>query len=160
MLALLPGCFSYRVLEIERRIKISGEDAAEMVFDSQKKDSLSEKPGGQSFHIFTTERYLSGLDNPDPAGRVLLKGAEEAIGKNYAEAEVLFTEAAKLVSDGSAENNLAVVFEASGRYDEAFRMYTNALLVSPDNNKFRSNFLYFLNQIYSEEKGPVKNRKR
>lgn len=160
VLILLAGCSSYDTLTIEKRIKIDRQDGYEIIFDYGKSGSEVKKPADRTFHLYKTERKFSGKSIPGPAGNIITRGIAEAIQENYREAEFLFLESEKLVSDGSAQNNLAIVYEASGRYDEAFSMYSKALLISPDEKVFRSNFHLFLNQNYNEGKEPVKKTRR
>ena len=160
LILLLSGCVSYKILKLERRIKIEQDDITGITLNVKKSFSAARKHSEQQFIQFTTERYLTGLDAPDPAGIIIKKGIEETLNRNYAEAEILHLEAAKLISDGSVKNNLAVIYEASGNYDAAFKMYFEALQISPYNAEFRSNFHYFLNQNYKEENEPVKTKRR
>lgn len=160
VLILLSGCSSYDTLTIEKRIKPERQDGYEIVFDYGKSAGSAKKPADRSFHPYKTERHFKGGDTPGPAGDIIERGIMEAALGNYREAEYLFHESEKLVSDGSPQNNLAVVYEVSGRYEEAFSMYSKALLIFPDEKIFRSNFILFLNQNYSEASEPVKKTRR
>ena len=92
--------------------------------------------------------------------KIIAKGISEAIDGNYSGAEFLIRQCEKSVADGSIQNNLAIIYEASGKYNEAFTMYTKALLISPDEKNFRNNFRLFLNQNYNEVQEPVKKKKQ
>jgi Flp pilus assembly protein TadD len=72
------------------------------------------------------------------------KAINEALKGNYTEAEILFNELKDIVNDGTVENNLAVLLETEKRNKEAMNMYINALIKSPGNYIFRSNFVSFI----------------
>ena len=83
---------------------------------------------------------------------------EEAKNRNYNEAVFLFSEVSKYIKNGVAENNLAVTFEAMGKYEEAFIMYTKALDLSQQNSNIEKNFLIFLTEEKGDYKKSTKNR--
>jgi len=47
-------------------------------------------------------------------------------------------------SDVKVLNNLAVAYEATGRFDEALKTYRAALEVAPDNRRLRQNYTRFV----------------
>ena len=159
-LILLSGCSSAETLTIERRIKIEKQDGYNIIFDYGKNEGSAKKNADRTFHLYKTERLFSSGNIKGPGCDIIKKGIHEAVHGNYLEAEFLFRETENLLSDGSPQNNVAVVYEASGRYDEAFSMYTKALFISPEEKIFRSNFLLFLNQNYNEAEEPAKKTRR
>ncbi len=158
-LIFLSGCRSYDVLTIERKIKTDTNSGYNIIFYTEKNKVLTKKNTVHASHVYWTERYLTGKKITGPAGNIIKKGIEEALQGNFTEAEFLFKETGDLISDSSIQNNLAVVYEASERYDEAFCMYSRAILIAPDNNNLKRNFLLFVNQNYEEKKESLKKRK-
>lgn len=90
-------------------------------------------------------KYLANGQGFNPESDIMRKGVDEALKGNYIEAEILFLHVRNNINDGSVENNLAVIYELSKRKKEAHIMYTDALIKSPDNLKFKSNLLSFIN---------------
>ncbi len=160
ILILLPGCGSYDTLTMERRIRVSSGNGYEIQFNYREEQSPREKQVKRSFIQYKTTRKFKGGNLSGPEGVIIQKGISEAVHGNYTGAEFLFNQCGSMVTDGSIQNNLAVIYEASGRYDEAFTLYTKALLISPEEKTFRSNFLLFLNQNYNEAHETVKKRKK
>jgi tetratricopeptide (TPR) repeat protein len=160
LLILFSGCSSYDSLVLDKRIRIEKNEGYEFIFDYDKSGSTVKKNADRTSHPYKTERYFKGKNSPGPAGTIITGGILESVRGNYREAEFLFHETESLLSDGSPQNNLAVVYEASGRYHEAFSMYSRAILIAPEDKFFRSNFLLFLNQNYKEASEPVKKIRR
>jgi len=147
----LSGCSSNDTLIIKRRIKTGTNSGHELTGRSEKPAGILNTSSDRSFIIYKTERRFKGNAISGPAGEITRQGIIEAEKGCYTEAEFLFNETASIYTDGTAQNNIAVIYEASGKYDKAFSMYARALILSPDEKIFRSNFLLFLNQNYHEE---------
>jgi len=160
LLVLFSGCSSYDSLVLDKRLRIEKNEEYDFIFNYDKSGSTVKKNADRTSHPYKTERYFKGKNSPGPAGTIITGGILESGRGNYKEAEFLFRETESLLSDGSPQNNLAVVYEASGRYNEAFSMYSRALLIAPEDKIFRSNFLLFLNQNYKETAEPVKKTRR
>jgi tetratricopeptide (TPR) repeat protein len=160
LLILITGCSSYDMLLLNRRIKIEKHEGYDIIFDYEKTGGPAKKNTDRTSHPFKTERYFKGKNYPGVPGTITGRGIIEATRGNYREAEFLFHETESLLSDGSSQNNLAVVYEASGRYSEAFSMYSKAILIAPEEKVFRSNFILFLNQNYKETTEQVKKIRR
>lgn len=145
---------------MERRIRINDGNGYEIQFNYREDQNPREKQVKRNFIQYKTSRKFKGGNLSGPEGAIIQKGISEAVHGNYTGAEFLFHQCESMVTDGSIQNNLAVVYEASGKYDEAFTLYTKALLISPEEKTFRSNFLLFLNQNYNEAHEPVKKKKK
>jgi len=156
----ITGCSSYDTLVLDRRIRIEKNDEYDIIFNYDKSGAAVKKNTDRTNHPYKTERYFKGKDSPGTSGKILKRGILEAEQGNYREAEFLFSETVKLLSDGTPQNNLAVVYEASGRYGEAFRMYSRAIFIDPEEQIFRSNFILFLNQNYKEADEPDRKTRR
>lgn len=160
VLVFLAGCATQDTLEIERRIRIEKQNEYGIRFDYEKKGSSAGARTDRTFYQYKTARKFSfGMINNEEK-KIIAKGISEAIDGNYSGAEFLIRQCEKSVVDGSIQNNLAIIYEASGKYNEAFTMYTKALLISPDEKNFRNNFRLFLNQNYNEVQEPVKKKKK
>lgn len=156
---LITGCNTQNSLVIERRIMIERNS----FYDIQMNYRAAENRGlnsDRSSHLYKTARLFAGNNLPGAPGAIIQKGIQEAVLENFTEAEFLFRELESTLKDGTVQNNIAVLYEASGRYDEAFSMYTTALLVSPDEKIFRTNFSLFLAQNYYGMKEPAKKTRR
>jgi len=160
LLILLTGCGSYDKLVLDKKIRGEKNEECDIIFNYNKSGSTVKKDSERITHPYKTERYFKGKKSPEPAGSIIARGILESEQGNYREAEFLFRETENLLSDGSPQNNLAVVYEASGRYNEAFSMYSRAIIISPEDKLFRSNFLLFLNQNYKETVEPVIKTRR
>ncbi|HOP29095.1 MAG TPA: hypothetical protein PKZ64_05965 [Spirochaetota bacterium] len=160
LLIFITGCSSYEILVLDNRIRIEKNQEYDIIFDYYSKGNTVKKTSDRTSHPYKTERYFKKGKTPEPAGAILKRGIKESANGNYREAEFLFRETESLLSDGSPQNNLAVIFEASGRYDEAFSMYSKAIFIDPGEKIFRSNLILFLNQNYKEAVEPVKKTRR
>jgi len=159
-LILLTGCSTYDTLVLDKRIRTAKHEGYEIIFDYNKSGSTVNQSSERTSHSYKTERYFKKEKTPEPAGTIIERGILESVRGNYREAEFLFRETESLLSDGTPQNNLAVVYEASGRYEEAFSMYSIAIFIAPEEKIFRSNFILFLNQNYKEAVEPVKKTRR
>ncbi|GEM_PF-602539 len=91
---------------------------------------------------FYLKKYFALTYGTSPVDRMNKKGVEYALQGKFKEAEILFQEILKEEARcGAALNNLGIVYEIFCHYDRAFRMYAQACLLEPENEKFRSNFL-------------------
>ena len=160
LLLLLTGCSTYDTLVLDKRIRLEKSEGDNIIFDFNKNGSTANQGSERTSHPYKTERYFKREKNPEPAGTLIERGILESARGNYREAEFLFRETESLLSDGTPQNNLAVVYEASGRYKEAFSMYSRAIFIAPEEKIFRSNFILFLNQNYKEAVEPVKKTRR
>lgn len=93
-----------------------------------------------------TKKYLARGKGFTPESGIMDRGVEEVLNGNYFEAETLFYAVRDNITDGSIENNLAVVYELTERKKEALKMYTTALIKSPENPEFRCNLSSFIDQ--------------
>ncbi len=160
ILVLLAGCATADTLDIDRRIRIDRQNEYGIQFDYLQNRPASVAHSERIFYQYKTARKFSFGKAGDEEKKIIGKGIIEAIDGNYTGAEFLILQCDKSVTDGSIQNNLGIIYEASGKYNEAFTMYTKAILISPEEKIFRSNFLLFLNQNYNEAQEPVKKKKK
>lgn len=150
-LTVLVSCSSYSELVFSSRINLPA-DVSDFKFSAGTK---IQKPGVKTFKntsiVIESKKYLARGKNFSPESEIMNAGISEALNGNYFEAEILFNEIRDCVSDGSVENNLAVIFEVTRRKKEAMIMYSQALFKSPDNPGFKSNLISFINNNYSLE---------
>jgi len=100
----------------------------------------------------------SSLDaqRADPTGQIKF-GVEMARRGLWNEALFRFEQArASLPGDARVLNNLAVSYEAVGKFDEALATYKEAIAVSPGNADLRANYTKFVDfyQNYTAGKLP------
>ena len=83
--------------------------------------------------------------DPADADRQLQFGARMATRGLWSEALFRFQRADRL-SPGNPRvlNNLAVAYEAAGRYEDALATYRRALEISPGNSQLRENYARFV----------------
>jgi hypothetical protein len=145
VLISFPGCSSYEELIVDEKVILSGESSA---YSFTKMES-EQKPGLKSVKqksiLMTSIKYLARLNNSTPEAVIINMGVNETLKRNYIEAEILYKEILDIITDGSVENNLAVVYELTKRNKNAMEMYTNAVIKSPENSQFKSNLLSFIN---------------
>jgi len=138
------GCSSYEQLTIDDKIVLP--DNSGFVFnDTISEKKFESKSARERTLLISSEKYLARGKGFTPESGIMDMGVDEALKGNYIEAEILFRQIKENITDGSIENNLAVIYELTKRKKEAMALYTNALVKSPDNPKFKSNFLSFIN---------------
>jgi tetratricopeptide (TPR) repeat protein len=131
-LLFAASCYGYRVVPFERKLapgtRVPGREAG------AAKNTIR----------ITARRHLALMRSFSPVAGINNRAVALCSPARLAEAEILFREA--LAEDrgaAAAYNNLGVVCEMLGRRDEAFRMYSAACMMEPDNAVFRDNFLGF-----------------
>lgn len=147
------SCSSYSELTVNDKITLPEETrnfrftdtAGDVLKGAEVELKSAAKPGKQKKLSMTTKKYLARGKCFTPEYGIMDRGIEEALKGNYHEAETLFSAIRGNITDGSVENNLAVVYEMTERKKEAMRMYTTALIKSPENPEFRSNLYSFIN---------------
>lgn len=92
------------------------------------------------------KKFLARSLSFKPESQIMNYAVDEVLNGNYVEAEILFEQVKDNITDGSVENNLGVIFELTKRKKKAHIMYINAVIKSPQNLKFRSNLLSFIDQ--------------
>jgi tetratricopeptide (TPR) repeat protein len=141
----VTACSSYRELVIENKVVLPGEISKYKFTDAAGDKKPGAKPAGQKSLLISSIKYIAKGEGFKPESRIMDMGVEETLKGNYAEAEILFKEIQENITDGSVENNLAVIYELTKRKKDAMKMYTSALIKSPANSKFRSNLLSYIN---------------
>ena len=99
----------------------------------------------------------SRADSPDAARQQLEFGVQMAEQGLWNEAVFRFEQARTLAPrDVRVLNDLAVAYEAVGRFDDALKTYRSALEVEADQRRVRQNYTRFLEfyQSYKVRKAP------
>ncbi len=154
-LALLPAffilasCASYEKVSIDRRVNIPD---GMRLYERNKKEAAGKRPEGRKSVIVTSEKFIIRNRFSEPAYVIMNEGVAEALRGNYIEAEILFNQVIGSITDGTVENNLAVIYEITRRKKDALNFYTKAAVKSPDNPQIRSNLLSFINLNINEGK--------
>jgi len=145
VITAVTSCSSYNKLAVNDRIVLPGESRSYSFQDAPAEYNTGLKPGKQKNILITSAKFLARGKGCTPESAIMNKGIEETLEGNYPEAETLFNEVRENITDGSVENNLAVIYELTKRKKDAMKMYTIALIKSPENSEFRSNLLSFIN---------------
>lgn len=138
------SCSTYTELNTSGRILLPDENSGLKFYSSGNAVTSDSKPESKKHMVISVPRYLVNGNGLNPESVIMRRGVDETLNGNFIEAEILFLQVRENFTDGSVENNLAVIYELSKRQKEAHIMYTNALIKSPDNLKFRSNLSSFI----------------
>jgi len=138
------SCSTYSELKISGKVLLPDENSGLKFYDTSDPQKADLKTDTKKSIIISMPRYLAKGNGFNPESYIMRKGVDETVNGNYIEAEILFNQVRENITDGSVENNLAVIYELTKRNREAHTMYTSALLKSPDNPEFRSNLLSFI----------------
>lgn len=142
---MLISCSSYREIGIDGKYKPDNIDSKNpyylIIHDPEYKSKSAEKP-----LVYMRIKYLAMKCGDKNLDLILKQSYQEIINNNYHSAAILLKDASGVWNNGAAENNLAVIYEITGEKNLAFKMYTKALLLSPENEKFKMNFLSFINR--------------
>ena len=103
---------------------------------------------------YETQRFFCAEGSTRIYTEILEAGSSEALNGNLFGAEIIFLELKDSEKNGAVENNLAIIYELSGKNSRAFEMYNSALLLSPGNSLFRKNYYCFISDkgLQSEAK--------
>lgn len=142
--AAVTSCSSYKELTVNDKIILPEESQLYRFSETPAEQKTGLKSGRQKKIQVTSKKYLARGKDFTPESEIMNKGVEEALKGNYPEAETLFEAIRENNTDGAVENNLAVVYELTKRKKDAMKMYTIALIKSPENSEFRSNLLSFI----------------
>lgn len=140
-----PACRSYEELVVDDKIILTGESSEYSFTKAESEQKTGLKSVKQKSIRMTSTKYLARLNNSTPEAEIINMGVKETLEGNYIEAEILYKEIQSIITDGSIENNLAVIYELTKRNKNAMQMYTNAVIKSPENPQFKSNLLSFIN---------------
>lgn len=140
------SCSSYAEIPTGGRVILTDENPGFSFTSSGSETRSGSGSVKQKSILSTADKYLFRPGGNTPESEIMRRGVDEALKGNYIEAEILFLEVKDIITDGSAENNLGVIFELTKRKKEALEMYTGALIRSPGNSHFMSNFFSFLSQ--------------
>ncbi len=147
LLCLIPAaaCSSYREIVIDDKVVLTAESRGYIFTDPSGKQTALLKSGKDKSLPISSKKHLAPGKGFSPESEIMDMAVEESLKGNYNEAEILLKEIQENITDGSVENNLAVIYELTKRKKEAMKMYTKAIFKSPDNSHFRSNLLSFIN---------------
>ena len=141
---ILTSCSSYEELVIDGKISLPAGSSGYRFSDTAAENRSGLKSGDRRGLHVSSKKYLAKGTGFTPESKIINVGVDETMRGNYIEAEILFKQVQGDISDGSVENNLAVIYELTKREKDALEMYLNALVKSPDNSEFRSNLLSFI----------------
>lgn len=134
---IVTSCSTYKPVVINRRLITDSKidrDNPQSFIQKKKRQNLSNR------YKFT--KYFVTLKDSLPVSKLNDKAVEYATNHEYSEAVFLFTYALReKLYMAEIYNNLGVTYELSGEKALAFKMYSRACLLKPENSFFRSNFL-------------------
>ncbi len=136
VILFFAGCSSHEQIRLTSKVDGRESNTARKRFFS----SALLKNEHKKISEIKTERYLLRLKGWSPLSRIINRAVDDIIRGNTDGAETILLEVRSVDDTGTAENNLAVIYELSGRKRLAFTGYYNALLTSPDNDLFKKNF--------------------
>ncbi len=142
---ILISCSSYREISIEGKYQTSDLNYKNPYYVIIHAPEYKEKSAEKTVR-YSRIKYLSVKDGDKNLDLILQRSYNEIKDGNYHSASILLHDASEIWNNGAAENNLAVIYELTGKKNLAFEMYTKALLLSPDNKVFKKNFLSFINR--------------
>ncbi len=145
LLLVQASCSSYKELAIDDRVALPAESSSYIFTDSSGQAKPVSKSGKEKSLLISSKKYLASGNGFSPEADIMNIAVAESLKGNYSEAEILLKEIQENVSDGSVENNLGVIYELTKRKKDAMKMYTKAVIISPDNSKFRSNLVSYIN---------------
>lgn len=138
---VIMSCSSYVKMPVESRITIPDGvklyDADTFIIRSKKQIQKSV--------VIRSEKFLICKKSFTPESSILNEGVKEAENGNFIEAEILFKQVISDITDGTVENNLAVIYELTKRKKEAVKFYASAIEKSRENQQIKSNLLSFIN---------------
>lgn len=139
LLSMLPviSCYGYRQVRVHCMVSpLMGiycpplNASGKGVFDESGKT------------IVYRPKFLARVYRFSGTGDINNRGVDLALQGNFDGAAACFMEVlAGGTLEAAASNNLGVVYDVTGRRDEAFAMYAKACLMEDDNEYFRMNFL-------------------
>jgi tetratricopeptide (TPR) repeat protein len=153
---MVPSCYYYRQVRLITRVCLNCEgekdkntdtsiDAARSSPHEAGKEKINRK--GANTQAFFQKKYLAVSFSSTPAAKINNRGVEYALSGKFKEAETLFKEVLREDDRfGAAYNNIGIIYEAFGYGDEAFKMYSRACMLEPDNTHFRENLLYLTDE--------------
>lgn len=95
--------------------------------------------------VLTASAALAGFGKPPTAEEQLKFGVDMARRGLWSEALFRFQQADRLDPDNARIlNNLAVAYEATGKFDEALALYRRALELQPNDRELRRNYSRFV----------------
>lgn len=150
--ALVCSCYSYKTVRVAVRVsaveeKISGRTSGKAVDDGLRRRGVTRS------HTVHIRRYCATGVTAGPLEAINSRGVRSLTAGRLNEAEILFNELVREnARNAAALNNLGVVYEITGRSEEAFDMYSRACLIEPDNDYFRHNFLFLTRRRDAEER--------
>jgi len=142
---ILISCSSYREIRIEEKYKTSEINYRNPYYVIIHFPEYKEKSAEKNIY-YARIKYLAVKYGDKNLDEILQRSYKEIKEGNYYSAVILLQDASEIWNNGAAENNLAVIYELTGKKNLAFTMYTKALLLSPENKIFKKNFLSFVNR--------------
>lgn len=160
-LCFVYSCYSYSPVRFsksfilsERHLNHKNEDVIEgedLFADGELKltDKVwkyeSRDVGIYKIHL---KRYFVELISFSPIAKINNRGVSYALKGQFRKAEILFNESLKEDCNfAPAYNNLGIIYELFGLYNDAFQMHSKACIIDPENKYFRINFLFLEDKV-------------
>jgi tetratricopeptide (TPR) repeat protein len=139
---ILQSCYSFEPVTIQRkyvpgRIVKSGDESP----DSAESTS---RPYDKAAYRTKIIKFFARIRSSSPVSVINNRAVDLSVQERYNEAEILLKEVIAEDSKSAAGyNNLGVIYELLENSEEAFRMYTKACQLEPENAEFRENLMTF-----------------
>lgn len=156
VIIIINSCINYKAVQFIKTIYISNYDKDKTVDGSVRSgfpnyhSQVNEDKKGyiaddkKSVNRIYLKRHFAESGSNAPIAKINNRGVDYALKGKFIDARFLFEEALKEDDKfAPAYNNMGIVFELFNMKDDAFRMYSKACIIDPDNEFYRSNFLNF-----------------
>ena len=140
---LLVSCYSYTNVRVTRRITNAPVMREKPAPDLLR---LRGRIKTQQDHRAKVrlKKNLARMVSLSPVAKINNHAVDLVLAGRFIEAERLFREVIREQGNAAAAyNNLGVVYEIFNRRDQAFRMYSRACILEPDNRRFKKNLFTF-----------------
>ncbi|MDY6935498.1 MAG: hypothetical protein SVZ03_14890 [Spirochaetota bacterium] len=136
---------SQKDITTEAGQNIEEKDIINLSFHKRRNDSEHSTIDEKIYKIYL-KRYFAKSVSFSPIARINNRGVEYAMSGYFGKALILFNESInEYKSYPPAYNNLGIIYELFGHRQEAYKMYSKACLLEPENEYFKKNFIFFHN---------------
>lgn len=137
LLLFIVSCYTYKPVKTTYRLKLN----AKQVKKKYTLQNYSNKPKTKNKKYYKTI-FIVEINSNSVAAKINNKAIEHGLNREYSEAHALFKHALKEKEHiAFIYNNIGVTYELAKEYKKAFKMYSKACLLEPENEYFRNNFL-------------------
>ena len=155
IILMINSCVNYKPVRFLRTINIINYDKEKLEKDNRAGADfssyyLSANDGKKGYIADNkrkgtpvyTKRFFAEVISSRPIAKINNRGVEYALNGKFMDARFIFEETLKEDNKfAPAYNNLGIIFELFKKKYDAFRMYSKACILDPENEYYRNNFL-------------------